>query len=65
MPEIASAFQPPGCSRYALEPVSFKDMCYRREVNIKKEPNKLLGYIAMVSTINYCNLFGSASGVWL
>nr|DAU14947.1 MAG TPA: hypothetical protein [Caudoviricetes sp.] len=48
MPEIASAFQLPGCSRYALEPVSFKDMCYRREVNIKKEPNKLLGYIAMV-----------------
>nr|DAV96853.1 MAG TPA: hypothetical protein [Caudoviricetes sp.] len=53
MPEIASAFQPPGCSRYALEPVSFKDMCYRREVNIKKEPNKLL------------HLFGSASSVWL
>nr|DAM01062.1 MAG TPA: hypothetical protein [Bacteriophage sp.] len=55
MLEIASAFQPPGCSRYALEPVSFKDMCYRREVKYKKKPNKL----------HCCNLFGSASGVWL
>nr|DAG85608.1 MAG TPA: hypothetical protein [Caudoviricetes sp.]DAH64146.1 MAG TPA: hypothetical protein [Caudoviricetes sp.]DAZ08451.1 MAG TPA: hypothetical protein [Caudoviricetes sp.] len=34
MPEIASAFQPTGRLLYELGPVSVKDMCYRREVQI-------------------------------